>query len=167
MAKVFLSLGSNLGDRLKTINLAIVELEKLGKLLKKSSLYETEPWGNADQPWFLNAVVVIDTALEPLQILDETLRIEKSLGRTRKTEKDVYLPREIDIDILFYDNLVFESDTLNIPHPHIADRRFVLTMLDEIAPDFVHPTLKKTPKQLLNECEDKAIVRPLSWTHNN
>lgn len=158
MAQVFLSLGANLGDTDLALQSAIGAIEKVARLIKRSGFYETEPWGNPDQPWFLNVVVEIETDLEPLPLLHAIKGIEKKLGRKARAGSNA--PREIDIDILFYDNLVFESDTLQIPHPHIADRLFTLTMLNEIAPNFVHPILKKNIAILLNECEDSSIVRP-------
>ncbi|MEK9132440.1 MAG: 2-amino-4-hydroxy-6-hydroxymethyldihydropteridine diphosphokinase [Patescibacteria group bacterium] len=158
MAQVFLSLGANLGDTKVALQGAVEAIEKVARLIKSSGFYETEPWGNPDQLWFLNAVVEIETDLEPLPLLHAIKEIEKKLGRKPRFESNA--PREIDIDILFYDNLVFESDTLQIPHPHIADRLFTLTMLNEIAPNFLHPILKKNIAILLNECEDSSIVRP-------
>lgn len=161
MARTILSLGSNLGDRANTLNRAVLELGKIGKIERESGIYETQPWGNINQPWFLNKVIEIETELQPEKLLAAIQKIERELGRVLKTNNGVYLPRKIDIDILFYDDLILKTNGLEIPHPYIADRRFALKPLAEIAPDFVHPLAKKDIRNLLNECKDASIVRPL------
>ncbi|MEN2994660.1 MAG: 2-amino-4-hydroxy-6-hydroxymethyldihydropteridine diphosphokinase [Thermodesulfovibrio sp.] len=147
MHKVYLLLGSNLGDREKNIEEAINELMLCGVIiLKKSSLYNTAPWGYIDQPEFLNQAVEGLTSLEPLALLREIKKIEKRMGRVETLR---YGPRVIDIDIIFYDNIIFESKDLVIPHPLMHKREFVLKPLCEIAPDFIHPKLNLPVKKLL------------------
>lgn len=149
MHKVYLLLGSNLGDREKNIDNAIIELKARGLIIsKKSSLYNTAPWGYTEQPEFLNLALECLTSLEPFELLKEIKKIEKKMGRENFIR---YGPRIIDIDIIFYDDLIFKSDDLTIPHPLMHKRYFVLKPLSEIAPDFVHPLLKLTVKQLLEK----------------
>ena len=139
MALIYLSIGTNLGDKLQNLNDAIAELSfKAGNLLKVSGFYETDPWGFESKHRFLNAVVLLDTRMLPLQLLAEAQQIERNLGRVSKTE-DVYSDRLIDIDILLYDNLIMDSPQLKIPHPLMTERDFVIRPLLQIAPDLVHP----------------------------
>lgn len=153
---VFLSLGSNLGDRLSYLNQAVEELELFGiKCVKKSPVYETDSWGYDDEP-YLNQVLECETFLTPEKLLEETSKIETLLGRKRTLSG--YQARTIDIDILFCDNEIIDIPQLKVPHPKIALRRFVLIPLCDIAPEFLHPVLKKTVRQLLDECEDTGRV---------
>lgn len=159
----YLSLGSNLGDQKKNIVQALTQLsQRAGIIRKKSPLYKTEPVGNKNQPWFLNQCVEISTKLPPLKFLKTCQKIEKSLGRERRKEK--WGPRTMDIDILFYENRVSRSLRLTLPHPRLHKRRFVLRPFAQIAPNFRHPILKKTVKELLKECRDRSIVRKLGNT---
>lgn len=133
--QVFLSLGSNLGDRRTLIKMAISELNKFaGRIIKKSKIYETKPVGKIDQPMFLNCCVEIETDLSPLKLLSACQKIEKRLGRLQ-SEKGLDLPRTIDIDILFYGKEILDTPKLKIPHPRIAEREFVLKPLSEIKHD--------------------------------
>lgn len=133
--QVFLSLGSNLGDRRLMIKKAISELNKIaGHVIKRSSIHETKPVGKIDQPMFLNCCVEIKTDLKPLGLLSVCQKIEKRLGRSQ-SEKGKMLPRTIDIDILFYGKEVVDTPKLKIPHPRIAEREFVLKPLTEIKHD--------------------------------
>lgn len=158
MVKVYLGLGSNLGDRGKNLQDALVYLEKWGvKILRTSSLYETEPFGNKNQNWFFNMAAVGETALSPEHLLKAIDAIEKSLKRERIVQ---WGPRTIDIDILLYGHEVIDEAGLSIPHPGIQGRRFVLLPLAEIEPGLVHPVLHKSVSQLLNECGDTSIVNP-------
>lgn len=159
MAKVFLGLGSNLGDRKRNITDALNLLAKLSQteLIRCSSIYETEPWGVREQPSFLNCVCEIETKLKPEELLNFIMDIEKKLGRKRTKER--YGPRVIDIDILLYEDIVESRENWEIPHPAMHLRRFVLVPLCEIASNFLHPRIKKTVRQLLDECSDALEVK--------
>lgn len=152
-------LGANLGDRAATFHQAIdLITERIGPVVRQSGLYETAPWGVTDQPAFLNQVLMIETTLEPEAVLNQTQAIEQELGRVR-LEK--WGARIIDIDLLYYDQLVLQTDRLTIPHPYLHQRRFTLVPLVEIAPDCMHPVLKKTTVELLAKCEDSGEVIPI------
>jgi len=151
MNRVFLALGSNLGN--KPINLlrAIGHIsEKIGMFSAVSSVYETQPQGFESENDFLNMVVCVETSLSPLEVLNNTQSIEKTMGRTQKSNP-FYHDRIIDIDVIAYDDLIFRSENLQLPHPLFHQRRFVLEPFNEIAPDFVHPVLHKKVKELLEE----------------
>lgn len=149
MSIVYVGIGSNLGDRETNCFLFLDLLEEKGiKARKWSALYETEPWGVKGQPGFINAAVEIETDKGPAELLTILKGIEKKVGRT---ETFRWGPRVIDLDIIFYDDLIVNSEDLQIPHPHAHEREFVLKPLSEIAPDKVHPVLRKTVKELLME----------------
>jgi 2-amino-4-hydroxy-6-hydroxymethyldihydropteridine diphosphokinase len=145
---VYLSLGSNIGDREAHLREAIRRLESAGKLRAVSSIYETEPVEFTDQPQFLNCAVALETSSTPGQLMLQLLAIEKAMGRQRIQKKG---PRTIDLDILLFGDEVVDTPGLTIPHPAMQHRRFVLEPLAEIAPEAIHPVLKKTVKQLLEE----------------
>lgn len=156
MNEVYLQLGSNIGERLDNLNQSIkVIIERIGNVLEKSSVYESTPWGVENQRNFLNQVIFVKSNFDPYTILDLVLQIEKDMGRIR-IEK--WGERIIDIDILFIDDLIIESENLCIPHEFIAKRKFVLQPMCEIAPGFIHPKLNKTISQLLEECIDDEKV---------
>lgn len=156
MDRVYLSLGSNMGARAANIARAVEELGRRVRVVRESSLYETEPVEFREQPWFLNSVIEAETELEPQELMEAALETERSLGRERRVRKG---PRVVDIDLLLYGDRVIHTRELDIPHPRMAERRFVLVPLAEIAPDAVHPVLKKTIAQLLGETTDRSGVR--------
>jgi 2-amino-4-hydroxy-6-hydroxymethyldihydropteridine diphosphokinase len=157
MNNIYLSLGSNIGDRAGNISRAVAELgPHRVRLVKQSSLYETEPVELREQGWFLNGVVEVETELTPQQLMQVLLKIEREMGRERIVPKG---PRIIDMDILLFSSSVVKESRLEIPHPRMADRCFVLVPLAEIAPGAVHPVLKKTIQQLLQETPDHSEVR--------
>ncbi len=155
MATVYLSLGSNLGHREANIKSALEMLGQETRILQVSSLYETEPVGYKDQPWFLNLVCAVETELAPQALLELAQTIEKNLGRKQTCR---FGPRLIDLDILFYDDLVLDSPDLTIPHPRLAERAFVLVPLKEIAPGLVHPLSDLTIEELLKRLENPEQV---------
>jgi 2-amino-4-hydroxy-6-hydroxymethyldihydropteridine diphosphokinase len=143
---VYLSLGSNLGDRAANLRTAIKELQEIGEVVAVSSFYETEPMEVADQPWFLNCAVALKTKLMPRQFLTRMLKIERDMGRRRVRPKG---PRTIDIDILLFGDSIVHTPQLDVPHPAMHQRRFVLQPLAEIAPDTRHPVFKRKIGELL------------------
>lgn len=155
MAIAYLSLGSNSGDSFKLIEQAVglINLSEDIKLIRVSALYETEPWGVKNQNWFLNLAVEVKTSLSPQDLLIKCQNIEKTLGRNR--EKEVrWGERPIDIDIIFYDKELINSEVLTVPHKYMDQRAFVLIPLMELIPDFVHPILNKTITELYDELEE-------------
>ncbi len=152
----YLLLGSNLGNRKQVLEDAVSHIKKkLGGIIAYSSIYETGAWGIKDQPAFLNQVVKINTTLKPHKLLTSINAIEKILGRIRHKKWD---ERIIDIDILYYDNLIINTKNLTIPHLEIANRRFTLVPLVELAANFKHPILSKTQTELLARCKDELEV---------
>lgn len=157
MNEVFLIIGGNLGKREVNLAKARSYIEgHIGAIVKYSSIYNTEPWGIKQQPEFLNQVLLVATNLSAAEVLVKNLEIEKLMGRVRKEK---YGARIMDIDILYYNDLILNSKNLTIPHPEIPNRRFVLEPLAEIAPEHMHPLLKKTSEELLKVCADGSIVK--------
>jgi len=157
MNKIYLLLGSNMGNSLEQLTNAIHHIEKkTGALIRKSGLYTTAAWGNTNQPDFLNQVIVIETKLSAVETLKSILTIEKTMGRVRTIKN---APRIIDIDILFFNREIITAKNLIIPHPEIQNRRFVLVPLNQIAPQLIHPVLKKSIHQLLLLCPDHLNVK--------
>ena len=156
---VYLSLGSNVGDRAANLNTAIERLRSLGEVAAVSSFYETEPVEFTAQPWFLNCAVKLNTEKMPKQLLNAVLDIEKEMGRKRLKKKG---PRTIDIDILLFGNSVIDTKGLTVPHPAMHERRFVLEPLAEIAPEVRHPMFKRTARELRDALPPGQAVRRTS-----
>ena len=152
----FLALGTNLGDRPGNLLAAIAALPPAVTVLEKSFVYETLPWGVTDQPSFLNMVIIGETHQRPQELLKNMKQIETSLGRIPSIH---YGPRKIDIDILFYDNLIFDSPKLTLPHPHMHERAFVLVPLADLTPEQIHPVFGRTIRQLLAELDTTGVKR--------
>lgn len=156
----YLLLGSNLGDRIATINNALEKIEEnAGLIIQRSSYYETEPWGFTHENSFINIVVEINTSFEPKELLSLLLEIEHKMGRTR--EEDKMGARNIDIDILLYNDSIISEPNIVIPHPRIQLRKFTLIPLAEIAPKKEHPIMQKSIETLLRECPDKLEVKKI------
>lgn len=157
--KAWLLLGSNEGQRETWLQEALAGISaSCGTIVQQSHIYETAAWGKEDQPDFLNMAICVSTTLKPLALLNAVLQIEQQLGRQRELK---WGQRTLDIDILFYDNLIVGLPELKIPHPYIQERRFALTPLNEIAPELVHPVFNKTISELLAECSDQLPARKL------
>lgn len=153
---VYIALGTNLGDRKTNLRAAIEAMPPDVKVVEKSHIYETPPWGYEDQPAFLNMVVKAETSLEPESLLKYLKQIEAELGREKSVR---WGPRLIDLDILFYDDLVIESPPLVIPHPRLHERAFVLVPLADIAPDLVHLVFHRKIGDLMAEIDTQGINR--------
>jgi 2-amino-4-hydroxy-6-hydroxymethyldihydropteridine diphosphokinase len=159
MADAYLGLGSNMGDKRAYLCQALDKLRAVCDVKKVSSLYVTEPVGNKEQNWFLNAAVHIGCEQPPAELLFLLLAIERDLGRVRSAKN---APRTIDIDLLFYGDLVSESEDLAVPHPRLHERRFVLAPLAEIAPDLMHPVLGRSIQELADTLESDERVERLA-----
>ena len=160
MSIAYLSLGSNIGDRVGYIQQATSLLSSNSdiNIIATSSFYETEPWRMESENWFINAVIQISTTLSPDKLLDECKRIECQLGRSSSESNDKYLDRTIDIDIIFYENLIINTERLTIPHKYFHKRVFMLVPMLEIADNFVHPFFGKTVESLYEEIEEPEMV---------
>jgi 2-amino-4-hydroxy-6-hydroxymethyldihydropteridine diphosphokinase len=157
MNTVYLLLGSNMGESKHMLSVAINMIEKnIGKRAISSSIYRTAAWGKNEQPDFLNQIIIVSSSLPPSIILKQIFNIEEEMGRVRTTRNAA---RVIDIDILYFNDEIINTENLIIPHPQIQNRRFVLIPLQEIAPLYQHPLLKKTAKELLLICPDKLNVQ--------
>lgn len=159
MNTAYLVTGGNLGNREQHLAFALKLLEeRCGKIIDKSGIYETAPWGKTDQPPFLNQAIVLDTSLNARDLLTEILYIEHLMGRDRNEK---YGPRTIDIDIIFFNHQVIRQDGLIVPHPEMTNRRFVLEPLNEIIPAYIHPVYYKTITELLRDCKDELAVNKI------
>ncbi len=156
---IFLATGSNLGDREAMLREAAQLIQShIGKTIATSSIFETAPWGNTDQPDFFNQVLKVESPLKPDAVLEKIFFIEETMGR-RRTFK--YAPRVIDIDILFFSNKIINEENIKIPHPLLHKRSFVLAPLLEIAPDHIHPVFDQSIRQLAKHCDDLLRVKKL------
>ena len=159
MNVAYLLIGGNLGNRSANLQNALHQIEKnCGKILDLSAIYETAAWGLTNQPSFYNQALILETNLTPNALMEELLSIETNMGRIRSLKLG---PRIIDLDILLIDQLILNTELLTLPHPSMAQRRFVLLPLAEIAPNLVHPILQKTIQELLMDCKDELDVQKL------
>jgi 2-amino-4-hydroxy-6-hydroxymethyldihydropteridine diphosphokinase len=158
MHKVFLGIGGNVGNKHDNFDKVYTFIQnELGKITKSSSIYETPPWGFDAKDNFWNQVLLIETEFSPVELLRKIGEIEFFFGRERESEN--YNSRQMDIDILYFDDLVIETANLKIPHPHIPQRLFVLAPLAEIAADFMHPLMELTSLELLENCPDRSVIK--------
>jgi len=158
MSRVFLSLGTNIGNRKVNLTNALAEIgSRIGDISALSQVYETGAWGFVSEN-FLNQVVEVNSHLDPFSLIEGCLEIEKNMGRVRHTSES-YSSRVIDIDVLFFDNLIINNKILVVPHSHIQSRKFILIPFCEIAAELVHPVFHKTISQLLAECSDEGMVK--------
>lgn len=159
MNKIYILLGSNIGKREEFLRSAIDNITlRIGSLVSSSSIYSTAPWGFKSENYFLNQAICVESDLEFDSIMNILLSIEKELGRKRDVSLETYSSRNIDLDIVMIDNRVWSSDILQVPHPRMTERRFVLEPLNEIASDLVHPVSAKTISELLAQCPDSEDV---------
>ena len=162
MEKCYVLFGSNMGDKEAIFAQACLYINnRCGRVVKVSAAYESEPWGFEAEEWFLNRVIVVETELSPMDLLQQLLDIEKELGRVRHPEIQGYTSRTADLDLLYYGNRIIQTETLTVPHPRLHLRRFALVPLCEVAPDLKHPVLKLTQKELLEQCPDVCIVKEI------
>lgn len=159
MNRIFLITGGNIGDRKKSLKVAAALVEKrIGKIIRSSKIYETDAWGITNQSSFYNQVLIVESDFSANKVMQKILKIEKEMGRIRTIKNAA---RIIDIDILFFNNETVNKQNLIIPHPEIANRRFVLVALNELVPEMIHPVLKKSIADLLSICKDPLKVAPL------
>lgn len=160
MAHCTLLLGGNVGNTRSIIGDACLKIEeKVGAVVNASSLYASEPWGFDAEQWFINQVLIVNTGLNAKQVLQHTQEIEREMGRIKISDSKRFHSRPIDIDILFYDNLVINTPDLKVPHPMLHLRRFTLLPLVELMPDFVHPSFDISIKKILDACTDQGKVK--------
>ena len=161
MVQVFIGIGSNLGDKIANIKLAISRINiELGAVVAQSGLYESEPWGFDSSEMFVNGVLEINTIYPAQKLLDGLKKIESDLGRAKKNDH-IYRDRLIDLDILYYGDISIHNNGLEIPHPRIYVRRFVLEPMVEIAPNYIDLKYNKTMKELLNGCSDVSLLKKI------
>jgi len=156
----YILFGSNMGDKNGIFNQACLYINnRCGRVVQVSAPYESEPWGFEAEEWFLNRVIVIETALDPEALMKQLLEIEYELGRDRHPEKKGYASRTADLDILYYGDKIIVTDMLTVPHPRLHQRRFALLPMCEVTPNLVHPAFRLTQSELLARCPDTLVVR--------
>ena len=161
MKTIYLSTGSNLGDRKANLFYASQYVQnEIGKLVLSSSIYKSEPWGFVSEEMFFNQVLEVETMLSPFEVLEKIQKIEKALGRIKTSQQ--WISRIVDIDLLFYEDLILNTELLKIPHPLLHKRKFVLFPLHEIKPGYMHPEFFKTVSELLEICEDQTNITLLN-----
>ena len=165
--KCFVLFGSNMGDKESIFSQTCLLINnRCGQVVKVSAAYESEPWGFEAKEWFLNRIIVVETELSPMDLLQQLLDIEKDLGRVRHPEIQGYTSRIADLDLLYYGNRIIQTETLTVPHPRLHLRRFTLVPLCDVDPDFIHPIFKMTQKELLEQCTDDDVVREIVSDEN-
>ena len=157
--KALIMLGSNMQDPIQQLDLAILKMQTLGKIVATSSLYKTAAWGNTNQNDFINQALILECNLPAEELMRALLDVELSMGRQRISK---WAERSIDIDIIFYDNIIMNTDVLHVPHPHMQNRKFVLEPCAEIAGDWKHPILQSDIQELLKNCKDVLSVEKIS-----
>ena len=163
MTRCYILFGSNQGDKAALLEQACNLINnRCGMLVERSSAYVTEPWGFEAEEWFLNELLVVETELEPDELMDRMLEIEKGLGRVRHPGQKGYSSRTVDLDILYYGNLIVDTEKVTAPHPKLHLRRFALLPLCELIPDFLHPIFNASQKELLQNCPDTSTVQQLN-----
>lgn len=161
---VFILVGSNVGERESLMNQAIERMNGIcGRVVAKSPVYESEPWGFESENWFLNQVVKMETQFGPDELMKRLLAIELELGRDRVTPHEGYVSRPMDLDILYFGNQVIETEYVTAPHPRLHLRRFTLMPLCDLCPEMVHPRLKTTNAELLQMCQDNGVVKKMNY----
>ena len=162
MERCFILFGSNMGDKNKIYTQTCLLINnRCGRIVAQSSAYESEPWGFEAKEWFLNRLVIVETELEPEEMMRQLLDIEAELGRVRHPEAEGYTSRTADLDILYYGSRIVLTESLTIPHPRLHRRRFALLPLCELVPEFVHPAFNLTQTELLKRCFDFSEVRKI------
>lgn len=163
MVRCYILFGSNQGDKRKLLEQSCVLVsERCGMLVERSSAYITEPWGFESDEWFLNALLVVETELDPDTLMDTLMGIEAELGRVRHPEKEGYSSRTVDLDILYYGDRVVNTGKVTVPHPRLHQRKFALMPLCEVIPDFLHPVLNMSQEDILCQCPDPSTVKQLN-----
>ena len=162
METAYLLFGSNMGDKMALFEQACTHIKKrCGRIVAVSSAYESEPWGFDAEEWFLNQLIIVETELQPDELIRQLLDIESELGRVRHSDTKGYTSRPVDIDILYFGEQTISTEWVITPHPRLHLRRFALLPLCEMAPDFIHPILGLTQTELLERCNDPLIVRKI------
>ena len=163
MIRCYLLFGSNQGDKKDLLEQACTLINnRCGMVSERSSCYLTEPWGFEADEWFLNVLLAVDTELEPDDLMDQLMAIEKELGRVRFPEATGYHSRTVDLDILYYGDHILETEKVTVPHPRLHLRKFALIPLCEMIPDFLHPIFNLSQKELLDQCPDPSIIKHLN-----